>query len=101
MKNELKTPMIILALGLVQIPAQAVSKKDEYLRPIHVPRLFLFGSQDDNKKEILNMEKIRPGFASCVETEGVGHGDAFFKPQFRPAVQKLFAGKTARPGGQP
>jgi len=72
----------------------------ERLRLIRVPCLFLFGSQDDNKEEILNMEKIMPGFASCVEIEGAGHGDALLKPQFLPAVQRFFVDHAAGQGGR-
>jgi len=65
----------------------SLSISEEQLRLIRVPCLFLFGSQDDNKKEILSTDKIMPSFASCVEIEG--------------AIQRFFVDHAAGHGGRP
>ena len=67
-------------------------------RPAHVPCLFLFGTKDDNRKEIPLLRTTMAEYAEFADIEGAAHGDAIVSPAFREAVLRFFSKHTVAPG---
>jgi len=68
-----------------------VLEKD--LRAAHVPCLFLYGTKDDNRKDIPALRTALAGDASFADIPGAAHGDAIARPEFREAVLRFFSSR--------
>lgn len=70
---------------------------EERLRSDHVPCLFLYGTKDDNRKEIPFLRTTMAEYAEFVDIESAVHGDAIVRPAFREALLRFFFQAHRRP----
>ena len=83
--------LLAIATALRGIAGLVVLEPD--LRRARVPCLFLYGTKDDNRKDIPLLRAALSANAEFVEIPGAAHGDAIARPEFKDAVLRFFSSR--------
>ncbi len=84
-----RNDLLAIAAALRGIAGLVVLEPD--LRKAHVPCLFLYGTRDDNRKDIPQLRTALADNAEFADIPGAAHGDAIARPEFKDAVLRFFS----------
>jgi len=73
---------------------------EEAFQTARVPCLFIFGTKDENRKHIPGLRKAMAEYATFVDIEGAGHGDAIVHPEFLKAVLRFIGDHPVSKGNR-